>query len=785
MLSRKSLMLSTAIFAIALPGVASAQEQAAAAGVTAASQEQAAGTSTADSENASSEVIVVTAQKRPQVLIDVPQSITVISGATLENQQATNFQDYLKLVPGLQLNQDNPGEGRLILRGLNTGGVASSVAIYLDETPFGSSSGLVNGGVLAGDFDTFDVSRIEVLRGPQGTLYGASSLGGLMKFVTNAPDTEKLVARGRVAIEGTKGGDTSYRAHGVVNVPLSDAIAFRASGTYRKEGGFIDSIGTSATDAFGNVLTSDVKKNINGVESYGGRASLLFKPNDALDVRLSASLQNIRTDSPTFVESDPDTLETLYDGLTQSRFAKPYGDLDYRVYNALVNYDVGFGTLTSSTSFSKQNQTRRQDLTFNLSGLIEFYTGLLAGTPVTSDVVLDQKTNHKKFTQEIRLASHENDRFEWLVGGYYTSEDGLIFQEFVGLQPGTETPAVFPAPFNPLAEVSLDSDYKEIAGFANATVHLGDRFHIDFGGRYSHNKQSADQDAAGILAGNVVIATNLKSDDDVFTYSVAPRYEINEHASVYARIAKGYRPGGPNVVPPNAPVGFEPSFGPDTSTNYEIGFKGETSDRRVSLDAAIYHISWNNIQLLTSINNFGLNINGGDAKVDGVELALTFRPTNGLNFSVNGAYTNARLADDLPPVIGQIPAHDGDRLPWTPKLSFAVNADYNFSVGDGREAFVGASVRHLSSQVADYDADFLELTGEHRKAPAYGVVDIRGGVDFGRFSIEAYAKNLFDAEGKTSTTGTTANGLPVFPNGAMGTGVIRPRVMGLSLTASY
>ncbi|MEO7410376.1 MAG: TonB-dependent receptor plug domain-containing protein, partial [Sphingomicrobium sp.] len=207
-------------------------------------------------------VIVVTAQKRTQVLIDVPQSITVVSGNTLENQQATNFQDYLKLVPGLQLEQSNPGEGRLILRGLNAGGVASTVAVYLDETPFGSSTGLVNGAVLAGDFDTFDISRIEVLRGPQGTLYGANSLGGLLKFVTNAPDTKKVVARGRVSIEDTDGGEMSYRGHAVVNLPLSDTVAFRASGTYRKDGGFIDSIGTSANDSLGlgTLLTSDVSR---------------------------------------------------------------------------------------------------------------------------------------------------------------------------------------------------------------------------------------------------------------------------------------------------------------------------------------------------------------------------------------------------------------------------------------------------------------------------------------------------------------------------------------------
>ena len=182
---RHSLLLTAGFIALAtaLPTAANAQDAADAA-------------SDADSgANEGSQVIVVTAQKRAQLLVDVPQSISVVSGETLEIQQATNFQDFLNLVPGLQLDQSTPGAGRLILRGLNTGGVASAVAVYVDETPFGSSSALVNGGVLAGDFDTFDIARIEVLRGPQGTLYGASSLGGVLKFVTNDPNPSRFEGR--------------------------------------------------------------------------------------------------------------------------------------------------------------------------------------------------------------------------------------------------------------------------------------------------------------------------------------------------------------------------------------------------------------------------------------------------------------------------------------------------------------------------------------------------------------------------------------------------------------
>lgn len=716
--------------------------------------------------------IVVTAQKRTQLLVNVPQSITVVGGETLEKQQATNFQDYLNLVPGLQLDQSTPGAGRLIVRGLNTGGVASTVAVYVDETPFGSSSALVNGAALAGDFDTFDVARIEVLRGPQGTLYGASSLGGLLKFVTNAPNPRKFEARGRVAIESTKGGDLSYRTNAMINVPLGNTLAFRASGFYNKQGGFIDSIGTSAKDAFGFTHTADVANNINDSKSYGGRASLLFRPTDAFDIRLTAHVQNIRADAPSVVESDPKTLETLYGRLTQSQFAEPFTNVDYRVYNGLINYDFGFATLTSSSSYSTQKQTFRDDATFNLSGLVR-----AALKAPANDFYLDQDTNNRKYTQEVRLTSAANDRFEWLVGGYYTDEKGLIFQNFVAATPGTTTP--IPFPFK-LGQVNLQSKYKEYAGFANATLHLGERLHLDFGGRYSHNKQTASQTAAGVLAGNVPVNTNLRSSDNVFTYSIAPRYELSDRASVYARVAKGYRPGGPNVIAPNAPANTPASFDPDTVINYEVGFKGETADRIFSIDLAAFHIDWKNIQLLTVVNGFGLNINGSSAKSNGVEFTATVRPTRGVVVSANGAYTRAKLTGDAPAQVGGL---KGDRLPFNPPFSISVNADYSWKIGSGADAFIGGSVRALSRQTADFDATFRAANGRQRRVPAYEVADVRAGVDFGRFEVEAFVRNLGNAHGTTSVGSVTTSGLPASPNGALETGVIRPRTFGLSLTA--
>ncbi len=707
--------------------------------------------------------IVVTAQKRSQSLIEVPQSISVVTAATLERQGATNFTDYLRNVPSLQLVQSTPGEGRLVLRGINTGGVASTVAVYVDETPFGSSTALANGAVLAGDFDSFDVARIEVLRGPQGTLYGASSLGGLLKFVTNAPSVDGFEGRALAGIEFTEGGDVSYRGAAMVNVPLGDTLAFRASGFYRRQGGYIDSIGTAG---------SNVRSDINDFQSYGGRASLLWQPDPDLTVRLTALLQNLYVDAPGIVESDPATLRPLFGGLTHSEYIPAFSNVRYRLYNGTIEYDFGPATLTSSTSYGEQLQSFRADYTANLSAAL--------GGPY---VYFDQQTPNRKWTQELRLASDGGAFVEWLVGGYYTRERARIAQRLalaVPGTPGTLTPIDLPAE---LALFRLDSLYEEIAGFANATFHLAAWLDLDLGGRYSHNRQRADQTTDGALLGSSVI-NNVRSSDNVFTYSIAPRFILGPRASIYGRVAKGYRPGGPNVIPIAAPPGTPLTFEPDTVTSYEIGFKGDTADRRVSLELSLYHIDWSNIQLFAVVNGFGVNVNGGGAEVDGAELAATFRPIPGLVASLNLAINDARLTSDADPVV--VGAVRGDRLPFTPRYAVSLNADYQWRLGGEVTASVGGSLRTLSRQSGSYDPAYLAAFGRFPDVRAYQLVDLRAGLSFGRYAINAYVNNLTDSGGIIATQPLLGvAGLPREVNGAIGTGIVRPRTIGVNLTVGF
>ena len=787
--ARTALFSSAALLAITVGGTASAQTQE----QPAPSQESNTPTTTEEG----GERVIVTAQKREEVLLDIPQSITVIGGDTLDRQQATSFQDYLALIPGFSLESDTPGITRITLRGVNTGGVSSTVSVYMDEVPFGSSTGLANGAILSGDFDPFDLNRLEVLRGPQGTLYGASSLGGVLKYVTNPPKLQRFEARGQVGISDTKGaGDLGYQAAGIVNVPIGDQAAIRVDGFYRREPGYINSVGNNPVfnaltgEEIGRTLVTD---DLNDQKSYGGRGSLLVQATEDLTVRLTAFAQNLNTDGTGIFEVDPETLKPLNGGLTQSLYLPEPTNIKYRVYSGTVDWDLGFANLVSSTSYSTFEEDFRRDATFALATTVNLLANLgpdvgLIGLPdevIIADpavtrplgVMIVQNTSTDKFTQEVRLASPNNETLEWLAGAFYTHEKSAIDpQNIVATEFGTNTIA---PDVTPLFEIFLRSKYEEFAGFGNVTWHVVPRFDLSLGGRLSHNKQSANEEITGPLTflvfGGPVIA-NTKSSETVFTYSVAPRYEVNDHVSLYARVASGYRPGGPNVVPLGAPPNTPTTFDADRLTSWEAGIKAEAPNRKWAVEAAAYHLDWNDIQLFATINDVGINTNGGKAKVNGLEVSGLLRPVTGLTLSANGAFTDTELKEDTPPETGGLA---GDPLPYVPKWSGALHADYEFPVA-GHEGFVGGSIAYTGKRVANLNE--RDSNGGTISVPEYTEVDLRAGANIGRFTIEAWAKNLFDKRGFTSLFGFAPGN---FPNDAAGAGIIRPRTIGLTITAGF
>ena len=746
------------------------------------------------------QAIIVTAQKREQVLLEVPQSVTVVGGDTLERENATNFQDYLSLVPGFSLEQDQAGESRITLRGANTGGVASTVAVFMDEVPFGSSTGLANGAILSGDFDPFDLARIEVLRGPQGTLYGASSFGGVLKYVTNSPRLDRFEVRGKAGFESTKGGGLGHNAAAVLNAPLGDKAAVRVSAFVRKEPGYVNSIGNNPLFSVGELIpgfpdpprpvfeigSTLVEDDINERKTYGGRASILFQPVDTVSVRLTAFAQNLNAGGSSFFEVDPDTLDPLYGGLVQSLYSPEPTRIKYRVYSGTVDWDLGFANLFSSTAYSTFSEKFERDFNFAFAPLVNFLAAnpdiaALAGLQITDaplghpvGVQLFQTTATDKFTQEFRLSSPNNDTIEWLIGAFYTHEKSAIDpQNIFATEFGTNNPD---PDVDPLAEIFLRSKYKEYAAFANATWHITPRLDLTAGGRLAHNKQHANLLISGPLAGSQEIP-DLNSDETVFTYSVAPRFEVNDHTSVYARVATGYRPGGPNVIPPDSDVPL--TYDADRLTSWEVGLKTEAPDRLWSLEAAAYHLKWKDIQLFAIVNDIGINANGGRARINGVELSGTLRPVHGLRILANGAYTDSKLLDDTPnpEVTG---GRAGDPLPYVPKWSAALHADYEFPLSGSLTGAVGGTVNRVGRRGINLDE--VDANNDVIRIPGYTEVDLRAGISVDRWSVQAYVQNLFDKDGITSASGFDG---ATFPNGAAGVAIIRPRTFGLSVTANF
>src|ERR1700690_4645826 len=461
-----------------------------------------------DSETYTLATIIVTAEKREEPLQNVPMSVTALGGGTLDKLADRDFSDYAAMVPGLSLVSSQPGLTRLPLRGQNAGGVGSTVGVYMDESPFGSSSALVNGSINTGDFDTWDLQRVEVLRGPQGTLYGANSEGGLLKFVTNAPVlgsfSGAVEATGESVDRGAKGGE--LRA--VVNLPVGHKMAFRISGFDQDVPGYID-----------DPLPGS---NVNDGHKSGGRASLLAAPTDDLSIRLTAISQLARYNGTNAIDSDPVTLVPVHGDLTQERFLSESSTFKDENYNATIDWNAGPFSILSTTSYGILNTDTLTDATsLVLAPSTTLGEILDANFGGTLGAYLDDNVGLKKLTQEIRLSSPSSDRLEWQAGGYYTRETGDLVVNLTTQTLPSGVSAGLPALEIPI----IDSTYKEWAGFANLPYHFSPQFDIQAGGRWSRNEQTVFESITGLLVPSQIFST--PSSDNVFTYSVAPRWHVD------------------------------------------------------------------------------------------------------------------------------------------------------------------------------------------------------------------------------------------------------------------
>ncbi|HWK36809.1 TonB-dependent receptor [Sphingomonas sp.] len=693
--------------------------------------------------------IVVTAQKRAERLIDTPQSISALSSDDLTRIAARQFVDFANTVPGLQYTSQGAGTSQISLRGVTSGAdVSSTVGIYVDEVPYGSSSAFANGARRALDVGLFDIDRVEVLRGPQGTLYGASAMGGVLKYVMAKPSLTAVEGKAQAGLSTTRSGGTSYDASAVVNAPLvTDKVAVRASGYYSRDGGYFD-----------NVVTGE--KNVDRGEVYGGRVDLLAAPTDALSIRLTGFAQDVRRDGGSYASIGLDGAPVTGYFDQGHPLREPFRS-DFRLGSATIDYDFGPVALTSITSY----QTNKTYASTDGSAVYALYLQILANIPAQA-VAVNELARTRKFTQEIRLASASGQAIEWLVGGFYTHENSLLRQVA-----DTYGDGLVLLPDVNAVSAAIASTYDEYAVFGNLTWHLTDAFDVGGGLRYAHNDQKFTQDASGIL---VVSAPGSSSSEGVVTYLANARYRLSRNATAYARFATGYRPGGPNfrVVDPVTNQPSAPTFRSDSLDSYEIGVKADTADRSFGIDLSGYYIDWKNIQLLSPVAGVTNYTNGPGAHIKGAELTMTARPGRGFVATGAFAYNDGKLTEDVP-LLG---ARKGERLPNTPHVTAAVNVDYTVMASPLRPT-VGGTLRFASDSMVSFDAS--PALRQYR-VPDYATLGLRAGATFGPVDAQVYVQNLFDTHGQLAAQ-TILSQL----GGPAQVLMLRPRTLGLRLTSRF
>ena len=692
--------------------------------------------------------IVVTAQKREERLRDTPQSVTAISADDLSKLGATQFRDFANSVPALTFTTSGAGQTQISLRGVTTGNdVGPTVGIYVDDVPYGSSSAFANAASLALDVGPFDVERIEVLRGPQGTLYGASTMGGLIKYVSAQPSLGDFSGAVQAGVSDTHDGGTGYNAAASLNVPIAvDKAAIRASGFYTRDGGYIDNRALGQRD-------------VNRARIYGGRLDLRLEPVEALSIRITGFLQNIARDGSGAADY---TLAgaAVGDALDHLRlYAEPF-EQRFRLIAGTLTYDFGGAALTSISSYQTARTRYRSDLS-------SFYVPLFGsiGLPFSA-IAIDQARDLDKFTQEVRLGSTGKKPLEWMIGGFYTHEKSGNGQHIVARDPAGQPSAI------DLATIAIPTRYREYAAFGNLTWHITGRFDVSAGLRYAANRQRFEQDGSGLLGTSV---PTIRSKDDVVTYLANARYKLGDRTTAYLRYATGYRPGGPNFVINDPATGLPTGpaiFESDRLKSYEAGLKAETADRSFAIDVAGYHINWSNIQVVTARAGGTIIANAGHARIDGAELSLTARPSQAITVTGAFAYQDARLVE----ADADLGAAKGERLPNVPRFTAALDFDYRIAE-TGIRPTVGAALRFVSDRRASFDAS---ASFPQYKLPDYVTVDLRAGASFGRIDTRIFVRNLFDVRGQLS-----ALTLLSVLGGPAQVSILQPRTIGISASTHF
>ncbi len=688
------------------------------------------------------DVVTVTAMRRREPVRDVPLRVETLGAESMERAGAASLSDYVGSLPGVDVKTSGgPGRGAVTMRGVSVGEQQiATVGMYVDEVAFGSSSAFVGGANTALDLSLLDLRHIEVLRGPQGTLYGAGAMGGLLKYVTHEPDSSQFSGKLGVGLRSARGGALGHTEHAVINVPLSqDVAALRVSAFNDHEGGYIKAVGKAAGE------------HINDGNTRGARVSVLIEPMSRMKLRLAHTQQEIQRNGLNVVEYDAAHGQPVYGDLTRHLDTGEAYKTKTRLSSADFEYDFSWARLNAIAS------TQRLD-----SGTGQDATALLGHNPAFDFVALDNAYGLRKQTQELRLTSARGT-LEWLVGYYHTRERGHVGQRLWAQVAGGGGDMT-------LTTTGQPSEYRERAFYGDLTWNVDPTWSLTLGARVAKNEQ------VYTVFINEQLSSSAPSEDTAKTYLATLRYAVDKQSNVYFRAASGYRPGGPNSPAIDADgqiiPGTPTTFSHDTLWSYELGYKADLLDKRLSLEAALFNIEWKDLQQPKAVGASTIVVNAGKARVHGLEFAARYKLDARWSLDGSFAWTVPKLTEDAP-ALG--PA--GARLPNTAKLAYTLGLRYAYGIAS-HPAYAGLNVRRVGQRNAGFDTAGSSVPNFSQ--PAYTLVDAQWGMEIGRWQLSAYIRNLTDKRAiLAADTALTAFGLPLNVTTAA------PRTVGANLTLNF
>ena len=756
--------------------------------------------------------IVVTAQKRSSTVQETPISITAVTGADLQDRGIADVATLAAATPGVSLKSNGPGQTEIEMRGMtSSGGNSATVGFYLDDVPMTAPSGAQNGKVVI-DPTLYDLNRVEVLRGPQGTLYGSGSMGGTVKLVTNQPNLTQTQGSVESILSGTDGGGFNHNDNFMFNLPLiNDQLALRIVGSEGFTSGWIDRIvanpfpqPTNGGAIRGNVQAAPVQSRFTGTneeQEYGLRVTMLWKPSDDLSITPSIFYQRITQEGPSAFDSNPGT-EAHYQPFDVS---EPYSD-EIKVYSLNVTYNFKSFDVTSITAQWNRRSVQSQDgseafnnplsgVEINAPGSISYY--LPGGTGAVQGTETDPS---KQFSEELRAASTGTGPFKWVGGLFYSK-----FQSIWNLYSAVQNPSAYVdlGTFGPATTAAIWNLYNptnisQYAAFGEGTYDITSQLKATVGLRWYSYDYSFYDDFQGWGSPQGGATPSIESVSQSHE-GVNPKfnlsYEFDKDLMVYVTAAKGYRPGGANQplpttgplwAPGGVPLSVSPfkypngkwptSYDPDTLWSYELGEKARFFDRRLTIDASVYYENWSNVQLLELPNDYLLNDNNGNAKIYGGEIEMRGVLGAGFQLGISGGYTHATLSPG-----DHYTITPSNIMPDVPKFTANVNLTYERPLGD-KYTFNARLENTFVDQRFDLTFPAGFPTGELTPLPSYDLTNIRAGIRAeSGWGVALFVNNVFNKqaylENMTELTLTNASFNRVITN--------QPLTAGVDLTYAF